>query len=62
MLYLPCFHTTQSNKTYNFFGGKSVEQAIKETEDKFGAYWCVHRINQKEVLSTCLFVGVFGSF
>ena len=29
------------NKTYNLFGSKSVEQAVKETEDKFGAYWYV---------------------
>jgi len=26
-------------KTYNFFGGKSAAQAVKETEDKFGTYW-----------------------
>ncbi|GKY94432.1 hypothetical protein MPSEU_000409100 [Mayamaea pseudoterrestris] len=32
-------HERSENKTYNLFGSKSVEQAIKETEDKFGAFW-----------------------
>mmetsp|Transcript_2726 Transcript_2726/g.3674 ORF Transcript_2726/g.3674 Transcript_2726/m.3674 type:complete len:337 (-) Transcript_2726:124-1134(-) len=26
-------------KTYNLWGGKSAESAVKEVEDKFGSYW-----------------------
>ena len=33
------FFLPPQNKTHNLFGGNKVEKAIKETEDKFGAYW-----------------------
>jgi adenylate kinase len=33
------YHEHIQEKTFNLWGSKTVEQAVQETEDKFGAYW-----------------------
>jgi adenylate kinase len=33
------YHANLQEKTFNLWGSKTVEQAVQETEDKFGAYW-----------------------